>query len=105
LRWPRNSERAPESHALQLIKPTIDHGSVVHLSRPAIIDLRPDNARISLGFRHLGERKSQLFRKLRPRDFDKTEIRNVRGHTAAIGVEEHHLHFGSDAWRVGIHRK
>src|SRR5207249_10175660 len=103
--WPGTSESAPEWHALQLSKPAIDHESVAQLSRAAIIDLRPDNDRISLGCRYLGERKSQLFRKLRPRDCDKTAIRNVRGHTAAIGVEEHHLHFGSDAWRVGIHRK
>src|ERR1051326_988088 len=38
---------------------------------------------------------------MRARDLDETQIRDVRHNTSAIGVEEHHLHFGTNLRRCG----
>ena len=46
--------------------------------------------------------KSKFLRELSASDFNKTQISDIGDHAAAIGVEEHHLHFGANTRRIAV---
>jgi len=100
-----DSEGAPESRALQSIKPTIDYQSVTQLCGAAVIDFGPDDHWIFLRLRHFGERKPKLFCQQCPRDLDETEVCDIGDDAATVGIEEHYLHFSADARLFRIHRR
>jgi len=50
---------------------------------------------------HLREGETELFGKKGTRDFDETQISDVRDDASAIGIEEHHLHLCANARRNG----
>ena len=53
----------------------------------AVVDLSPHHDRILLIVCHGREPHPELFRKQRPRDFDKAQIGNVKDDGRAVGVE------------------
>jgi hypothetical protein len=90
--WPRNLESAPEPHALHPIQPAFDHKLISESSGAAVINLRSYDYWIPMVLGHFGEREAEGLGETGTRDFDETQISDVRDDTSTIGVEEHHLH-------------
>jgi hypothetical protein len=83
-----------------LVQPSFDHQAIAKFGSFAIINLRSHDHRILLGVNHLREAETEFFGEQRARDFDEAQIRDVVHDPAAIGIEKHYSHFGTNARRI-----
>jgi len=97
-------ERAPKSRPLEAVKPTLDYQSIPKLGCAAIIDLRVNDNRIPLRFRHFRQGQTEFFGEQRAGDFDEAQIDDVGDDSTAIGVEKHHLQLSANARHGGGHK-
>ena len=72
-----DSKRTPETDALEPVEPAFDDELIAQFRPAPIIDLRPDDDRISFALGHLDKRQSQFFGEERARDFDETQVGDV----------------------------
>ena len=100
--WPHNPEGAPKPHSFEALKPPFHDELVSQFRRAAVINFCPDNHRIFLRVRHLGEAEPKLFGEEGARYLDETQISDIVNDGRAIGIEKHHLKFGSNPRRAFV---
>src|SRR5437899_12351248 len=83
----------PKSRAFQLIEPALNYKAIPKFGRAAIVDLGVDNHRVPLRLSHFCKGEPEFFGEQCTRYLDEAQIRDVRHDAAAVGIEEHHLHF------------
>src|SRR6478672_10655806 len=94
--WSCDSKCAPESRALRLIKPSLNHQPITEFGCTAIINFGAYYHRIGLLFGHLCKDETKFLDEMCARDLDETQISDIRDDASAIGIEKHHLHFCAD---------
>ncbi len=88
---------APEPDTFHLIEPALNYQPISEFRRAAIINLRAYHHGISLLFSHFCQTEAEFLGQMCARDLDEAQIRDVRNHASAVGIEKHHLHVRADS--------